>query len=125
MAFVSIESKIGIVFAGVALALVWPVVQDIQSSDRSHELALAIAGAVAALGTYFGTVAVYEGLWSIHALWRFCAWAIFGGVFLALVVFGAVSSRNPLWQSGLALVAILQVAAVVAPVLYWYRERRR
>lgn len=123
MSFSAIEPRLAIAFSGIAVAVFLPVWSDMHHPGHSYELGLAVAGVFAALGTLFWTVTAYTTRWDPWVVVLYSLWFLFGGASCAALVLGAVRSVTHGWQVVLVLVAILQVAAMLLPVLLWYIRR--
>lgn len=124
-AFAAIEPRIAIACAGIAVALFFPAWASMHHPGESFELGLTIAGVLAALGTFFGTVTVYEGEWDFMALFFYVPWIIFGGASCAALVIGISKSASLGWQAGLGVVTLLQFLMILLPVIMQRMESKR
>ncbi|MBI3069601.1 MAG: hypothetical protein HYY79_12175 [Betaproteobacteria bacterium] len=116
------EEGIAIALTGIAVAVGLPAVYKmVNLSGQEFELALAIAGAFGALGTWFGGRIALE---TVSSPWRFSAWALVGAAFSVFLAIGAASSRIEGWQAAFALLALLTIAAICWPLISFWRARR-
>jgi hypothetical protein len=122
MSFSPSEPKIGILFAGIALAIFVPALSDLNHGKEGFERAFAIAGAIGALGTFFGVI---DASGNGPSLWPHGIWCLLGIGFGGLVVSGALASHSPWWQMGLAVLALAQLVAMTGPILAGIRRRDR
>jgi len=124
MSFSAIEPRLAVAFGGIAVAIFLPVWPDIQHPGHSYEWSLAVAGVFAALGVAFGMASSYAARWDPWVAAVYGLWFVFGCFSCAALVFGVLRSVSHGWQALLVFVVLMQVAAMLLPVLAWYIYRK-
>lgn len=119
----SIEARLFITIAAVALAILLPVWNKMHHHGSGYEPELAVAGVLATIATMYGTVSACDR-WAFRTFFFYIPWFIFGSASFALLVFGITRSGNHWWYVGLGLVALMQLLAIFLPAIVWYIDRR-
>jgi hypothetical protein len=120
----STETRLFLALAIIAGAILLPAWGRMHHGEAGYELSLAIAGGLATIATAYGTLSASDG-WSLRTFFLYVPWAAFGAASCAVLATGILKSTSLGWQIGLGLVALLQLLAMLLPVIVWWVDRRQ